>query len=81
VTGLLVPARDPQALAAAILEAAGEPGRMSAIAARARRSAVERFGASRLVREIDVLYQRALVDARGLERPARSALDGGSVFR
>jgi len=64
VTGTLVPPRDPEALAAALVALAGAPDtrRRMGLAGRARAS--ERYGQERLVTDIEQLYARALARTR-----------------
>ncbi|MGI9383293.1 MAG: glycosyltransferase [Methyloligellaceae bacterium] len=57
-TGLVVPAKDPAALGAAILELARDPDRAKAMGAAGRRRAEEQFSMERCVAEYDALYRR-----------------------
>ena len=66
VSGRLVPPRDPEALAAAILEALADPERRAAWAA-AGRATVERFSADRMVEGTLAVYREAL-RRRGSDR-------------
>ena len=58
--GLLVPARDPRALADAILALADDPARRAAMGAEGRRRAEEEFAAERIHQETLQVYERAL---------------------
>jgi glycosyltransferase involved in cell wall biosynthesis len=64
--GLLVPVRDPAALAAAMTELATDPGRVAAMGMASRRLAERRFD----VHEVD----RIILTALGLLAPGRSAI-------
>jgi glycosyltransferase involved in cell wall biosynthesis len=63
--GTLVPAQDPEALAAAILTALADPSAASQRALRGRTHVLARHGAGRLVDDIDRLY-RELLAAKGV---------------
>jgi len=54
--GLIVPRGDDAALADAILALLDDPGRRAAIAAAGRRDVTERFAWTRLVAEMEALY-------------------------
>jgi glycosyltransferase involved in cell wall biosynthesis len=73
VTGWLVPVDDPDALAARIGALLADPGARARAGAAARVQVRDRYGAARLVDDIDRLYQDLL---RGL--PAR-AVPAGSI--
>ncbi len=60
VTGLLVPPRQPQALAEAILCLASDRERARAMGQRARQVAQERFSVSRMVGALEGLYMEVL---------------------
>jgi glycosyltransferase involved in cell wall biosynthesis len=62
-TGLLVPPGDPEALAAAIVELAGDPHRIRALGEAGRRRAVESFSQERCTERTAELYERALSGA------------------
>ncbi|MGE5280912.1 MAG: glycosyltransferase [Chloroflexota bacterium] len=62
-TGLLVPRGDAAAFADALLTMSGDPGRRESLGRAARLRAVERYGAERLLRDVDGLY-RELVAVR-----------------
>jgi glycosyltransferase involved in cell wall biosynthesis len=62
-TGLLVPSKDPEALADAILRLAADPAGRARMGA-AGRQAVVGYSARRLVDDIDRLYARALAEKR-----------------
>jgi glycosyltransferase involved in cell wall biosynthesis len=55
-TGLLVPQGDAAALAHALLRMAGDPQRRESCGRAARRRAIDRYGAERLLGDIDALY-------------------------
>lgn len=71
-TGLLVPAGDAEALARAILELAGDPGRAAAMGAAGRARALETFSQERCTDRIEAIY-RAALEAAGARRLRRSA--------
>ena len=79
VTGQLLPPRDPQALSEVIFQTARQPERAAAMAARAKASVAERFDAGRLVQDIDGLYRRILLEARGAQTLRSSGLDRTSL--
>ena len=58
--GLLIPVRDPRALADAILSLAGDPARRAAMGAEGRRRAEAEFAAERINQETLQVYERAL---------------------
>ena len=58
VSGLLVPPRDPQALADAIRRLAGDPALRERLGAAAARRVREHYGAARMAREHEEAYQR-----------------------
>jgi glycosyltransferase involved in cell wall biosynthesis len=60
VDGLLVPPRDPTALAAALAELAASPARRATLGAAARQAAVERFSDRVIRRQIQALYRDML---------------------
>ena len=62
-TGILVPPNDPQALANAILTMATDPTRRQKAGQEARRRALDRYSAARLISDVDSLYQE-LMEAR-----------------
>ena len=57
-SGLLVPAKDPAALAQAIEELLGQPARCAEMGRRGRRIVEERFSARAMVREMEALYDK-----------------------
>jgi glycosyltransferase involved in cell wall biosynthesis len=63
-TGLLVPARDPEALARAIAEALSSPDRLKSWGENGRRRVEERFSWSRRVKELLDLYAEVLGPGR-----------------
>ena len=62
-TGTVVPKGDPEPLAAALVELARDPARRDAMGAAARERALGRYGAERLLGDVDALY-RELVAGR-----------------
>jgi glycosyltransferase involved in cell wall biosynthesis len=74
-TGLLVPPKDPQALADAIAQVLTMPAdALAAMGERGRAAAVERFSAHAMVRQMEELYTH-LLQARGLGQPAGASLE------
>lgn len=65
ITGRLVPPRDPDALATAILRLAADAAERARIGAAARRQVAARYSADRLVNDIERLYVAALAEKRG----------------
>ena len=59
-TGLLVPAGDPAALAAALRRLLADPGLRERMGQRGRSIAAERFLAGRMARDFEQLYSRLL---------------------
>jgi glycosyltransferase involved in cell wall biosynthesis len=73
-TGLLVPPRDPAALATAIARVLAQPADAGAAMGRAAREVVvERFSARAMVRQMETLYMQ-LLHARGVRQPAEAPL-------
>jgi glycosyltransferase involved in cell wall biosynthesis len=70
-TGLVVPPRDPAALAEAVIALLRDPERRAAMAAASRARHRERFTAERMVAGTAAVYDRVLSTPRG--RPARRA--------
>lgn len=64
VTGLLVPPRDAEALAAAAGELLDDPGRRIAMGRAGRRRAAERFSLAASVRALEALYESVLAERR-----------------
>jgi glycosyltransferase involved in cell wall biosynthesis len=75
-TGVLVPPRQPAALAAAIVDAVTRPSRSAHMAGLAREDVRRRFDAARLVQDIEALYLDALAHRRGDRFAGRSATGG-----
>jgi glycosyltransferase involved in cell wall biosynthesis len=59
VTGLLVPERDPAALAAAVTRILDDPALAAKFAAAARRDVDERFSSAAIARTFDAVFRRA----------------------
>jgi glycosyltransferase involved in cell wall biosynthesis len=78
VTGVLIPARQPDVVASAIVSALAQPERASAMASRARRSVRERFDSARLVQETEAMYRETLIEIRGGAAAVPSAAGGSS---
>jgi glycosyltransferase involved in cell wall biosynthesis len=67
VTGLLVPPRDPEALAGAIIALLQDRERAEAMG-QAGRARVERyFGVERMVQQTEALYEELIGEKMGLE--------------
>lgn len=66
-TGVLVPADDAAALARAVLHLLADPERAARLGAAARHAVEARFGASAMVRRLELLYAERLVAATGRE--------------
>jgi glycosyltransferase involved in cell wall biosynthesis len=68
-TGLLVPPRDPQSIAGAVLSLAKNPAQAGAMGAAARRLVAPEFGLEKMVMRIEALYEELLqekyIDPRG----------------
>lgn len=58
VTGILVPARDPPAMANALLSLLRDPVRARAMGEAGRRRAADRFSIGKMVTEVERLYER-----------------------
>jgi glycosyltransferase involved in cell wall biosynthesis len=63
-TGLLVPARNPEALADGIVRLAADSSARSRLGAAGRQAVAGRFSPERLVGDIDALYTAALAAKR-----------------
>jgi D-inositol-3-phosphate glycosyltransferase len=74
-TGVLVPPRDPAALAQRLRELLADPGRLAAMGSAAAARARTRYGWDRVAGEIELLYRRVLADRRAA--PASAALAPG----
>jgi glycosyltransferase involved in cell wall biosynthesis len=72
-TGLVVPARDPRAIAAAIRELVADPARRARMAAASRRRHAAHYTTERMVAETAAVYDDVLRAAarRRAGRPAR----------
>lgn len=80
ITGLLVPARDPEALAAAIARLADDPGDRQRLGAAARRKALSEFDQRRCVDLTLAIYRRLLARA-GLQAPTPVVAPAGLPAR
>src|SRR5581483_87601 len=56
ISGLLVPPRDPQALAAAVGEVLARPDRARLLGLAARDAVYPKYGVQRLIRDVEALY-------------------------
>ncbi|MGH7266930.1 MAG: glycosyltransferase, partial [Candidatus Rokuibacteriota bacterium] len=65
-TGLLVPPRDPEALAAALLRLLADPTWAKALGRAGRRAVVERFSTRAKVERLETLYRRLAAGQRRL---------------
>ena len=63
-TGILVPARDPQALGDAVAEVLADPDRAASMGAEARRRVVERFSFPEMMRLYEATYDEVLARRR-----------------
>jgi glycosyltransferase involved in cell wall biosynthesis len=79
VTGLLVPPRDPIALAAAIARLASDPAMRRRLGAAARRKALDSFGHQRCVDAVLATYERLLAPAGIAEPTATVGTSDGRV--
>jgi glycosyltransferase involved in cell wall biosynthesis len=79
VTGLLVPPRDPRALAAAIARLAADAALRRRIGTAARRKAAESFGHQRCVDVVLATYDRLLAAAGMVGPPAAVGAEEGRV--
>lgn len=70
-TGLLVPAQDPAALAAALTELLSDPERRRVYGRAGRRRYLEHFTSARMAAQTATVYEDALADVR--RAPARAA--------
>jgi glycosyltransferase involved in cell wall biosynthesis len=64
-TGLLIPMRNPQSLAGAILTYLRQPDWARTVGQRARQMVLIRFGLDRMVREYEQLYEQSIRAKRG----------------
>lgn len=69
--GVLIPPKNPAALAGAILALAEDPGLRSKLAANAQKMVAEKFGFERMLNDYETLYRAALKGARAVHRPVR----------
>jgi colanic acid/amylovoran biosynthesis glycosyltransferase len=65
ITGVVVPGRDPAALATAVMSLAREPMRRQRMGVAAAQSAQERFSIERQLDETDAMYRAAIANRRG----------------
>jgi glycosyltransferase involved in cell wall biosynthesis len=64
-TGLLVPARDPDALARGVIELLRDPDRRARMAEDGRRRHAELFSVERMVRDTAAVYEAAVSGGNG----------------
>ena len=64
-TGILVPPRDPERMAGAILALLSDPGRARAMGEAGRRRVEESFLLEKTVREVEAMYDKLLSGGRG----------------
>lgn len=64
-TGILVPPRDPERMAGAILALLSDPGRARAMGEAGRRRVKEKFFLEKTVREVEAMYEDLLSGGRG----------------
>jgi glycosyltransferase involved in cell wall biosynthesis len=72
-TGLLVPARDAEALGGALLRLAGDRELRSRLGSAGRSLAARQYTVGRLVEDMDRLYAEALLERRGTATVPASA--------
>jgi glycosyltransferase involved in cell wall biosynthesis len=72
-TGVLVPAEDPGAMAAAVTDLLDAPERAAALGSAARRRVEERYGARAMVRRLEAVYDAVATGALALSRVASAA--------
>ena len=70
VSGLIVPAKDSDALAEKIIALAQDSGFASDLAANAREVVKQRFSLARMMDKMELLYKAALTEGAGAEEPA-----------
>jgi glycosyltransferase involved in cell wall biosynthesis len=70
-TGVLIPPRDPAAIARSILELAADPARRRRLGAAARRRVRERFNFPKMMRLYEDLYEQWHAERRRRRRPLR----------
>ena len=64
VTGFLVTRKDPEALAAAILQLLRDPHAAGIVAQQGQQAALERFGSQETTRAVEAIYERLLSSDR-----------------
>jgi glycosyltransferase involved in cell wall biosynthesis len=69
-TGLLVPPADAEALAGAIHRLLGDPARRQALGVAARASVYPAYSMTRLIGEVDALYQELIAGVASLRARA-----------
>jgi glycosyltransferase involved in cell wall biosynthesis len=62
-TGILVPERDPEAIATAVSELLDTPERLEAMGKRGREQVLERFSCETIIPQLDALYREILAEA------------------
>jgi glycosyltransferase involved in cell wall biosynthesis len=73
VHGLLVPRRDPAALAGALDDLLGDPGRRHAMGSAGRQRRREQFDFEVMIERLEDLYERLYADRRRRRKPAQPA--------
>jgi glycosyltransferase involved in cell wall biosynthesis len=81
VTGVLIPPRQPRALADALAEVVMQPERAARMAARARLMVGERFDSVRLVQDVEAIYRASLTAARETAGAVPSRVDSPRAGR
>ncbi len=81
VTGVLIPPRQPQALAQALADVVMQPERAGRMAACARQMVRERFDSVRLVEEVEAMYRASLTAARSGAGAVPSPVDSPRAGR
>ncbi len=78
-TGILVPSRDPQALAAAVSSLLRDPGRLAEMGMAGRRRAETLFSHDRMVADYEALYRKHVFRLRS--RPVKTPAAVGAVSK
>ena len=75
VSGALIPPRQPEELADAIVQAVLQPEQAQRMAARARLMVRDRFDSARLVQEVEAIYRQTVLEARAVRSAVPPRID------